>query len=440
MREYFMAISVDRSHRVVHYDNCVEEQFDHFLTLVSNVWEAVKSFFQSMIQMIREAFGCVEIRLPHPEEINVNILSSIPSDKMVRSLRVNPERLKAAPTPIHLDSLAKLAGDMKVHGEELMTYFEQLVEGKEESSPFCRDEVGAISVYAARTLLHRTYVILDVFSNTKYEQMIAREVGLLVKGMLCELKTMKGALNNTELTADQIKEGEGKIRSIAESMLSDLARAALHCTPRKHSETLRVYRKMTNQLDTVLEILLQCIQQGKEDLFLSYYSLSAQPPHLLNFLRKELGVEFGLDRNPIHLDDPFLADHHTGSYPIYNYLGNFDKKGYHVGSSQFRATFHEIYQPAAILPLIQQALNKRISENPDLATMISQFLDGEVVKAYESTNPSKEQLAEFESKLPEPFQVSIFPRREEGEKYGYQLRMEGVEFLLTHFKILNKVA
>ena len=119
--------------------------------------------------------------------------------------------------------------------------------------------------------------------------------------------TLKKVLQNiiVELRNPEIPE-EKKKRA-----LRALADGAGRCRPRIVAECMRQYRMLRSTGPEVRNLLLEYVQDLKEEILLTYFQDSQF--HVLNYMRTRVGEYYGLDMSQLTMEDPYLG---VGGQPM----------------------------------------------------------------------------------------------------------------------------
>lgn len=395
--------------------DCLFDGVDAFVLLIDKICDAVARFFDIVAEAIQTAIEvvwdtCQDVYEWIAPNQNTYGSNSHPS------VAINQNSLSQTPLPFDPTNIQYIADNAQppIQTDEIIGYLQQLFAQSGAQTVLCNDDAAqpiTLADAGARIRVgYLAYIEEFLYNRDLYQKLVAESMRLYVIAII-------HALRNPELAVEEKQEA-----------LKSLARAAMHCAPRRHEELCKVYLSLSHQTETLEQILLQMIQTIKERLILNYYSLSREPVMTLNYIRAQVGATLGLDCHPIHLKDPFInmADARSPDNPI-------DK---HTTPRQFLRVFRRIYTPANLLALMKEALNQRIAQNGDFATMVSQFIDNAVVRLQEAGELT---IAEVE-KLPEPYQVPLFAQDGTiNEVNPYHLTDEGVLFLLVHFGHLVRV-
>lgn len=314
---------------------------------------------------------------------------------VLANLSINKGALARTPALFDPSMILQVARDASppIEAREILAQFDRIFAGAGRNTILCHDDRNApITVAGARVAILTDYVTLHPLNE--YEASVAANIRLFLVGIVSELRK-----------PDVPQEKK-------QTALIDLVLSARHCFPRRYEQALKTYRTLSNQVETLEQIVLQLLQQVKEDLFREYYSLSLEPVMTLNFIRKLVGRELGLDCDPIHLNDPHMSAHNDARSP--------QNPGFkHMTASQFRRVFFHIYNPESVLRIMRQRLNDKIANNNDFCREITQYISDAV--------PADQKGA-----LPAPYQFDY------DHATPYQLTDDGIRFLLVHFGILNE--
>lgn len=124
--------------------------------------------------------------------------------------------------------------------------------------------------------------------------------------------------------------------------LRDLVRGAGHCIPRRLEEVERCYKRVMALPQTLEQVVLEEIQGTKEEMFTDWFP-SLHAVQMLNSIRRTVGIEFGLNTDPVHLEDPHL------------------EMIAEISHSDLSTAFREFYTPANLILRMRPRLNDRIS-------------------------------------------------------------------------------
>ncbi len=119
--------------------------------------------------------------------------------------------------------------------------------------------------------------------------------------------TLKKVIQNiiVELRNPQIPEEKKKRALMA------LADGAARCRPRIVAECMRQYRLLRSTGPEVRNLLLEYVQDLKEEILLTYFQDSQF--HVLNYMRSRVGEDYGLDTSQLTMEDPFI---NVGGQPL----------------------------------------------------------------------------------------------------------------------------
>lgn len=343
--------------------------------------------------------------------------TDIPAE-VYQGLTVNAAKLAEAPQRLDPAVIQHIADNAnpRIQIDELLTQFDRICDlvGVANGQVLYQDQGMEITREAARRSLENNYLGLvrtNINSGTAYYRNIAADVDIALKGIIFGLR----------LPADGSPETPDIIAK-KKTALENLCSASEHCVPRRHTEAFKVYRVLSNQMETLDEIVKQYIQETKEDLFINYYSLSNQSGHTLNFIRRAVGAEFGLDRSDSNLQDPYIEMGGNNARSPEN------RHAPHTQPEQFRAVFGRIYTPANILFNMKNFLNGRIASDAGFARDISQFIAQEI----QNHEHAGRLVAADTADIPMPYQNDY-----DHPDAPYHLTDAGIKFLMVHFGHLN---
>ncbi|MBS0653202.1 MAG: hypothetical protein JSR39_06680 [Verrucomicrobia bacterium] len=89
--------------------------------------------------------------------------------------------------------------------------------------------------------------------------------------------------------------------------LENLANGYYGCNAIRFNSVEKEYKRLSNRLPTPEDMILEAMQQFKEQIFINHYRLEHNPS-FLNHIRREVGVELGLDRHPLYINDPQIEN------------------------------------------------------------------------------------------------------------------------------------
>ena len=173
----------------------------------------------------------------------------------------------------------------------------------------------------------------------------------------------------------------------------------------------------------------------------------------LNYIRSVVGVELGLDCNPVNLADEHI-DIHDARYPVsatdprrtssiwvrIHYAKDTE-------ADQFIAAFNQFYIPLNLLTLLKVKLNNRIGRDEDFRTMLIDFFRNSVLSHQADGHATPAQV----DALPAPYLKCI---KDDGEIYDpimdfnyrkydaervltWDLTEDGVKFVLVELNFLE---
>jgi hypothetical protein len=378
--------------------------------------ERIRALFASRMAPLSPGLRSPQAQRAAPPVENPNAPRILPLEEMppsiLNSLGIDRRSLAWIPAPFDPTIIAHIAANTQpvIEATQIIEHFDEHFSHLGEWAVLYNDEGLRVTVAQARRDIQNQY--LDGIkagrrAGAGYHKEVAENIELFLKGIIFELRKEDVSLEKKQ------------------TALKELASAARHCPPRRHEQALKIYRTLSNQMETLEAIVFQLNQAIKEDLFYDYYSLTREPVMTLNYIRSQVGTELGLDCHPVNLNDPYISLNDARSPQNRTFK--------HTTPAEFRRIFNEIYTPANVLSIMKQRLNERIAQNNDFAAMISAFIDQEITA--HQRNGALTQAAV--DKLPAPYQFDLF--NEDGTKNpnAYHLTNEGVRFLLVHFGILS---
>ncbi len=333
--------------------------------------------------------------------------AEIPS-VVYEGLAVNPAKLADVPRPLNPETIRRIADNAvpPIEVDEILTQFDAISAGMRQNAILYIDQGSNITVRDARDSLRRSYVN---FVHTQrdggyylYHRLAAADIDLFLKGIIFELRKPEIPIEKKRLA------------------IENLASSAEHCVPRRHTESRKVYQKLSNQEETIEETIKQYIQVAKEDLFINFYSLTTETAATLNYIRREVGEQFGLDTNPVNLQDEYIGINDARSPE--------NPHQAHRDAAQFIDVFNRIYTPSNILLHMKTFLNERFTTDADFLRRVSQFIDAEINRHRVAGVLTQAEV----DMLPSPYQNEHTHPDE-----PFHLTDAGVRLLLVHFDILN---
>lgn len=357
--------------------------------------------------------GAVE---PAPPAAVVHVPRPIPMSDIpahiLQSLEINPAALARRPKPFDPAPIIHIANNTVpiIHADQIIQHFNQQFARLGEDAILYNDQGNDITVARARDSIQTQYLnyIRDNMGVGGYSKSVAENFELFLKAIIFELR-------KAEVPVEKKQEA-----------LKNLASAAEHCVPRRHEQAFKIYRTLSNQMETLEDIVLQYVQQTKEDLFYNFYSLSREPVQTLNYIRATVGQELGLDCNEVHLNDPHINLNDASSPE-----NRWEK---HRTPAQFRNVFNRIYTPVNLLSIMKNFLNQRIAQDNDFTREVSAFIDNELQRHQRAGDLTKAEM----DNLPAPYQFDLFDNEgNENKTNPYHLTDEGIRFLMVHFGMLR---
>lgn len=391
--------------------------FQPVLDFFSSIGESIHSFFLSTLELFLDCFGGGDSKTKKTSKI---IFSQDVPPSVYEGFTVNQDKLREAPEqidPANIEHLARNATPPIVIGE-LLVQFDRICDsfGVGVDDVLYQDEGREITRRNARISLRDNYIgfvqeHLNNHGSGNYDQMVAQEIDIALKGIIFGLRAPQDGSTETE-----------EILAKKRTSIEKLCSAAEHCRPRRHTEAFQVYRVLSNQMETTEQIILQYIQETKENLFLNFYSLSTQPGHTLNYIRREVGEQLGLNRSRVNLEDPYID---MGGRSA---LSPDNPRSPHQVANQFLEVFNRIYNPSNVLFNMKNFLNQRIASDEAFMSEISQFIQSEIL-----IHQQAGRLTEYDNEdLPMPYQNDL-----DHPDAAFHLTDLGVRFLLVHFGHLN---
>ena len=269
-----------------------------------------------------------------------------------QGLTVDPSASKLAEAPVAFDPgvIQYTAQNIQppVQNEEILAQFDGICValGVAEDAIFYQDQGRPITRALARQSLLDHYVNFVRYSLIEasermdpsdsfreYDRLAATDIDVILKGIIIELRNTAVPLDKKRLA------------------IENLCSSARHCPPRRHTESMHIYRTLSNQPEGMKQIVQEYIQMIKETLFVNYYSLSSEPVMTLNYIRKTVGQQLGLDMNPVNLQDIYMSMHDARSPD--------NRLHKHTTEREFVGVFHQIYTPQNILFHMKNFINGR---------------------------------------------------------------------------------
>jgi hypothetical protein len=376
---------------------------------VLGVFLSIQCFFEELFSYQHTPF--LESIMPSQPVEQAKIiqpLEEVPPE-IYASVQITPLSIAKAPKPIELDKLKQTIDSVQppIEVEELLTQYDKIFKGVPNDEILCKGD-GKRNKSLARSTLEMGYINFIKSSGNlgvykEYMKLARPEISCFLRAIILELR-------KEEIPLDK-----------KQDVLKDLIETADHCPPRRHTGSLRVYRTISNQLETVEETLLQYIQLIKEDLFRDFYSLSGEPVATLNWIRAQIGIQVGLDVSPVHLGDMYI-DMHDASFREDNKIVR------HREPKEFLGVFNKIYTPESLLKMMKWFLNSRIRQDPTFTRTVSQFISDAIENLKNGNILTQAEV----DQLPEPYQHDYAV-----EDKGYHLTWEGVRFLLVRCGFLT---
>ena len=394
--------------------------FRNISNAISATFTKIKNVFMRCMRWItngiRNLYGCPKRparivpgagpRLAPPTVPPIPILEIPPA--ILTSVAINEDAVVLAPRPFDPTTLRHIAREAnpRIAQEEILDLFDGIFADIPDGEVIDNDQGIPITKANARERIKTGYLnYIQTHGNqggVGYNPLVAKSMDLYLKGVIYELRKDEHSLEKKQ------------------EALKNLAQAASHCPPRRHEEAKKVYLVLSSQMETLDQIILGYVQQAKEALFRNYYSLSNEPVMTLNYIRRIVGVELGLDVDPINLEDIHIG--------MNNAISPENRNNKHTTRKEFVATFTRIYTPENLIKLTLHSINLRIASDAGFARDLSRFIHNEISHHVQTGNLGDPELAA----LPLPYQ---FPYDKPGK--GYHLTTYGIRFLLVHFKLLN---
>ncbi len=330
-----------------------------------------------------------------PPSSPIDLESPLPP--MEVSFKANPDQFAQSPSPYEFP----IINDYQLTAHDLLTEFDQVF----SDIPVIHTDAGRRQIDKAVVREHLRIGYVDpVFDRAlgytrDYFDSITGETQQVIQYIVLEIRKRGEVIEGCQTNTTEI----------LRSAFYDLYLGAELCLPRRHGDALAVYNKLSSQVETVEEILLQNIQTAKETLFQNFYNGSVESVQTLNYIRTKVGEEFGLDCNPLHLNDPSLAIHKAV------HIESNGTEIVHNTAEEFRKTFEEIYTLPNLVPLLLESINRRFANEGTLTTCtgFAQFIE----KALQESGSTEETTA-----FPEPYLTADYK----------EITAAGIIFLLVH--------
>jgi len=209
-----------------------------------------------------------------------------------QGLQINPARLRDIPTPIDWNRLQSDPAIRRIQLPELIDCFDNVF-GLYYALPQHGFSVQQRTAMRDKLDGFVQFILARDTSCRETSATYFDTITCLVKSVIRKLK-------------DPSVPEEKKIRA-----LQDLSAAAEECFPRRFEESLRIYKDLNNQGESLDECFRKWLQECKEDIILeSFLVISAREFHVLNHARLVSGDKWGLDRTNTNLAD----DHFVRTY------------------------------------------------------------------------------------------------------------------------------
>ena len=329
------------------------------------------------------------------------------------SLGISEQSLNRQPRNINISELIHLANQVNppIQIQEVIHRFDEVFIGRRPFEILHTDAMGAqirdITVQMARGRIQSGYIgFVTLYENDRnYNGQVGEAIEGLLKGVIFELR-----------------KPELSIEMKTEALIS-LSKAADHCPPRRYEEILKVYKTLSSQMETVDQIVLEVNRQIKEDLFQNYYSLSKEPVMTLNYIRKTVGAQIGLDISPLNLSDIFIHAHDARSPD--------NKLKPHTQPSEFLNVFKKIYKPERLIELMTNYLNNKDREiQNQIVQYISNEVEAEIERHLKAGRFTKDQADTLSANIETTFMDLV-------HNPDQLMTPMGVKYLLLHFGILT---
>lgn len=407
---------------------------------ISSQVAKIKALFQSAIQWIINLSRALCCKKPikvtsHPHgatpspvtpqkaaigEVLIDVPIEIPP-AIHQSVEINRANIHEVPDrDVYLATLEAIAADRQnpIDVKDILSLFDQAFapfpnetiltkvdntdqfDGPNPTPPTPRE----ITKTRARERLQRGY--LNYFENKKND-LCAQSVALHLKGIIFELR-------KPELPIEKKQE-----------YLRDLIQAAGHCEPRLYDTAGTIYRRASNQIDTMKTTVLRFFQQVKEDCLLQVLYRSPEPLQALNQIRKTAGPVLGLKTDRVYVEDVYLENEENRKV--------IGPNGIELHTAEeFQNLFEKACTPQMVLKLMMHEINLRLDFDASFNKELSAFIENEIKKYVFTTELS--QAAD--AALPRPYQQDV------GDPHIGHLTPEGIRFLLVELdhvtpKVLN---
>ncbi|MBS0605769.1 MAG: hypothetical protein KF898_08610 [Parachlamydiales bacterium] len=187
---------------------------------------------------------------------------------------------------------------------------------------------------------------------------------------------------------------------LKQQALQNLANGYYGCNAIRFNSVEREYKRLSQRLPTPEDKILEALQQYKEQIFIAHYHLRSNPS-FLNHIRREVGVELGLDRHEIYINDPQIENGPRGA------------------PDEYRNVFRNAFTHAGILNSMHRAFND-LFRSPDYGRDLGSYIN--------------HRLDELEARG-----LINHQRREDlGDElmpWGFEISESGVKFLLLQVGI-----
>lgn len=184
-------------------------------------------------------------------------------------------------------------------------------------------------------------------------------------------------------------------------VLNNLSNTYHGCNAIRFNGVDREYKRLTGRLPNIEDIILEKLQALKEKIFIDYYHLEGNPS-FLNHIRREVGLELGLNRHPIHINDPSI------------------EQGLRESRAAYLEIFHQTFTPEFLIDQMHLSLIEIMGteHGTQLGTYLNEKLD-----LYIQQNHLTEEEAE--------------DLRDRYLEWSYRITRDGATFILLQLGLLT---
>lgn len=372
----------------------------HSETVANNhVWQVISNLGQSLLHAAQQIYAFIASLFVKVAEFFHDLFFKAPSSH-IESPRVPPSFIPPLPTPIPNNAAPfsrNISSEAVMFNQALplliningLARIPRVISQEEIEQDLRAASIQVANLNELVAICHALspehvarIANFIVFANSGGQEEYFLTLRSYFKGIILEMR--KGSIPN----------------ELKQQCLENLANGYYGCNAIRFNSVEKEYKRLSNRLPTPEDMILEAMQQFKEQIFINHYRLEHNPS-FLNHIRREVGVELGLDRHPFHINDPQIEN------------------GPRATREEYLEVFRNALTQGAILNRMSFSLNEMI-RNPEYGRDLGLYMKNRLNQLEARGVIDDQQRDDLE---------------DEYMPWGYQISESGTKFLLLQVGI-----